>query len=177
MCKANKRKFIPKPLSDYERSISKSYEKRKSGSLGSNVPQLGAQKKQSIEPLVVVNQEQQGLLEFLKASKLTTTEITGSTDQVLQSGEFLIAPVVRWPYKASTNLVPPEIVPVLPTQIRRLHDLYMKAMVDLIWMQGAKFTDEDFLRGEGVIWINWEEVHQLYQKDALDISIISLWLL
>ena len=80
MCKANKRKFIPKPLSDYERSISKSYEKRKSGSLGSNVPQLGAQKKQSIEPLVVVNQEHQGLLEFLKASKLTTAKITGSTN-------------------------------------------------------------------------------------------------
>jgi len=82
MCKANKRKFIPKPLTDYEHSITKSYEKRKSGSSASDVPQLGAQKKQSIEPLVVVNQEHQGLLEFLKSSKLTTAEITGSIDQL-----------------------------------------------------------------------------------------------
>ena len=82
MCKANKRKFIPKPLTDYERSITKSYEKRKSGSSASDVPQLSAQKKQSIEPLVVVNQEHQGLLEFLKSSKLTTAEITGSIDQL-----------------------------------------------------------------------------------------------
>jgi len=37
----------------------------------------------------------------------------------------------------------------------------MKAMADLNFMQGTKFTDDDFLRGEGVIWINWEEVYQL----------------
>ena len=35
MCKANKKKFIP--LSDYDRSITKSFEKKKSGS-SSNVP-------------------------------------------------------------------------------------------------------------------------------------------
>ena len=107
----------------------------------------------------MVNQEQQGLLEFLKALKLTTTEITGSTDQVLQSGEFLIAPVVRWPYKEGTSLVPPDIVELLPTQMRMLHDLYMKAMRDCNFMQGAKITDEDFLRGEVIIWIDWEDVY------------------
>ena len=79
MCKANKKKFIQP--SDYDRSITKSFEKRKLGS-SSDVPQLGAQKKQSIEPLVVLNEKQQGLLAFLKSSKLTTTQITGSTDQV-----------------------------------------------------------------------------------------------
>ena len=57
-CESNKRKLIDKPLSDYNCSIKKSYEKRKSGSSLSDVPQLGAQKKQSIEPLVVLNQEQ-----------------------------------------------------------------------------------------------------------------------
>ena len=62
MCESNKRKFIDKPLSDYDRSIKKSYEKRKSGSSSFDVPQLGAQQKQSIEPLVILNQEQQGFL-------------------------------------------------------------------------------------------------------------------
>ena len=76
-----------------------------------------------------------------------------------------------------TSLLPPEIVPMLPTQMWRLHDSYMKVMADINFMQGARFTDDDFLRGEGVIWFNWEEVYQLNHQDALDISIVSLWLL
>jgi len=50
----------------------------------------------------------------------------------------------------------------------------MEAMSNLNFMQGAKFTSDDFLRGEGMIWFNWEEVYQLYHQDALDISIVSL---
>ena len=56
MCEANKRKFIPKePPSDYDRQIMKSYAKKQKQSRlsSSDVPQLGAQKKQSIEPLIV----------------------------------------------------------------------------------------------------------------------------
>jgi len=60
MYETNKKFILP---SDYDRSITKSFEKRKLGS-SSDVPQLGAQKKQSIEPLIVLNQEQQGLLAF-----------------------------------------------------------------------------------------------------------------
>ena len=55
MCEANKRKFIPRdPPSDYECTIIKNTEKKKrqSKSSSSDVPQFGAQKKQSIEPLV-----------------------------------------------------------------------------------------------------------------------------
>ena len=108
---------------------------------------------------------------------LTTDDITGSTDQLQQSGDFPIAPVVRWLFKLGTSLVPLEIVHALPTQMRRLHDLYMKAMTACDFMLGVKFSDDDFFRGEGIIWIEWEEVYQLYHQDALDISIISLWLL
>jgi len=176
---SNRRKFIePPPLSDYDRSIEKSYDKKKSGSSSSGVPQLGAQQKQSIEPLVVLNQEQQDSLGFLQSSKLTTDQITGASNQDLDPlKEYPIAPVVRWLYKEGTSLVPPEIVPMLPTQMRRLHDLYMKAMRDCNFMQGAKIGDEDFFRGEAIIWIDWEEVYQLYHQDALDISIVTLWLL
>ena len=43
MKESNRRKFIkPPPLSDYDRLIKKSYDKRKSGSSSSGVPQLGA---------------------------------------------------------------------------------------------------------------------------------------
>ena len=130
MKESNRRKFIEKlPLLDYDRSIKKSYDKRKSGSSSSGVPQLGAQQKQSIEPLLVLNQEQQDFLGFLQSAKLTTDEITGASNQDLDPlKEYLIAPVVKWHYKEGISLVPPDIVQLLPTQMRRLHDLYMKAM-------------------------------------------------
>ena len=80
MKEANRRKFIEKPLSDYNRSIKKSYQKSKSRSSLSDVPQLGAQEKESIQPLVVLNQEQQGFLGFLQSSRLTTDDITGASN-------------------------------------------------------------------------------------------------
>jgi hypothetical protein len=52
MTDANWRKFIPP--SDYDRSITNSYEKKKKSVGSSDVPQLGAQKKQSIQPLIVL---------------------------------------------------------------------------------------------------------------------------
>ena len=75
MSEANKRKFISKePPSDYDRQIMKSYEKKKRQSrlLSSNVPQLRAQKKQAIEPLIVEQTpKQQDFITFLKESNLT----------------------------------------------------------------------------------------------------------
>jgi len=137
-----------------------------------------AQQKQSIEPLVVLNQEQQDSLGFLQSSKLTTDQITGASNQDPDpQKDYPIAPVVKWPFKEGTSLVPLEIVPLLPMQMRRLHDLYMKAVRYCNFMQGAKIGDEDFFRGEAIIWTDWEEVYQLYHQDSLDISIVTLWLL
>ena len=108
MKESNRRKFINKPpLSDYDRLIKKSYDKRKSGSSSSGVPQLGAQQKQSIEPLVVLNQEQQGFLGFLQSAKLTTDQITWALNQDLDlEKDYPIALVVRWPYKEAPALSP-----------------------------------------------------------------------
>ena len=85
--------------------------------------------------------------------------------------------MVKWHYKEGTSLVPPDIVQLLPTQMRRLQDFYMKAMRECNFMQGAKIGDEDFFPGDAIIWIDWEEVYQLYHQDALDISMVALWLL
>jgi hypothetical protein len=69
MTDTNRRKFIPP--SDYDRSITKSYEKKKKSSGSSDVSQLGAQKKQSIEQLVVLPTEQEGLIAFLGTSRIS----------------------------------------------------------------------------------------------------------
>jgi hypothetical protein len=60
MTDANRRKCIP--------PSAKSFEKKKKFAGLSDVSQLGAQKKQSIEPLVVLPTEQQGLIAFLGTS-------------------------------------------------------------------------------------------------------------
>ena len=111
MCEANKRKFILKdPPSDYDRTIMKTTKKkkRKSKSSPSDVPQLRAQKKQSIEPLAVgQTTQQEDFVTFLKESNLTAAQIAGGED--IPKDDV----VVKWTYELGKSLVPPEVVSVL----------------------------------------------------------------
>ena len=107
ICEANKRKFILKDTpSDYDHTIMKTAEKkkRKSKSLSSSdAPQLRAQKKQSIEPLVVgQTTQQQDFVTFLKESNLTAAQITGG--QEIPKAEV----VVKWTFDLGKSLVPPK---------------------------------------------------------------------
>ena len=83
---------------------------------------------------------------FLKESNLTAVQIVGGED--IPKADV----VVKWTYELGKSLVPPEVV--FPTQMYKLHQYYMRAMADCIFMQGAKIKDDDFLRGEAIIWIN-----------------------
>ena len=75
------------------------------------------------------------------------------------------------------SLIPPELVHELPMHMRRLHQWYMDASPHGQYMQGVKIRNEDFSHGEDMIWLNFDKLYQLYHQDALDISLISLWLL
>jgi plasmid maintenance system antidote protein VapI len=44
-------------------------------------------------------------------------------------------------------------------------------------MLGLQIKDEDYFGDEDAIWLNFEELYQLYHKDALGISFFSTWLL
>ena len=85
--------------------------------------------------------------------------------------------VVKWTYEIGKTLVPPEVVSFLATQMYKPHQHYMRTMADCIFMQGAKIKDDDFLWGEAIIWINWEEIYQLFHQEDLDISMVGLWVL
>ena len=114
---------------------------------------------------------QQDFVTFLKESNLAAAQIAGGED--IPKADV----VVKWTYELSKSLVPPEVVSVLPTQMYKLHQHYMRTMADCIFMQGAKIKDDDFLWGEAIIWINWEEVYQLFHQEDLDISMVGLWVL
>jgi hypothetical protein len=169
MTDANRRKFIPP--SDYDRSITKLYKKKKKSAGSSDVPQLEAQKKQSIEPLVVLPTEQQGPIAFLGTSHLSAAQVAGCDKIVTHPG------VATWKYEFCKSLVPSEVVHVLPMQMRRLHDYYMLVSSHNDCMVSVHIKDEDYFRGEGAMWLYFEELYQLYHQDALDISFVSTWLL
>ena len=85
--------------------------------------------------------QEQDFVTFLKESNLTAAQIAGGED--IPKADV----VVKWTFEIGKTLVPPEVVSVLPTQMYKLHQHYMRAMADCIFMQGAKIKDDDFLWG------------------------------
>jgi hypothetical protein len=103
MAEVNRKKFILP--SDYSRWITKSFEKEKSAGSSSDVPHLGAYKKQSIPPLVVLPADQQELIDFMKGSGLSAAKVAGRKNVAIHLG------VARWKYEFGKSLVPIELVP------------------------------------------------------------------
>ena len=85
--------------------------------------------------------QQQDFVTFFKESNLTAVQITGGED--IPKADV----VVKWTYELGKSLVPPEVVSMFSTQMYKLHQHYMRAMADCIFMQGTKIKDDDFLRG------------------------------
>jgi hypothetical protein len=74
-------------------------------------------------------------------------------------------------------LVRPEELPHLPTMMQRLHDWYLEAS-----KQGSNYIiagikDEHYFNGDEEIYIDFEELFQLYNQDAIDKSIVSCYCL
>jgi hypothetical protein len=115
----------------------------------------------------VLPTEQQGIIDFVGTSHLSAAQVAGR-DEIITHLR-----VARWKYEFCKSLVPAEVVHVLPTEMRRLHDYYMLTSSRNDCMLGARIKDEDYFHGEDVIWLYFEELYQLYHQDALDISFVS----
>ena len=101
---------------------------------------------------------------------------TGLTPKQIIAGEIPKASV-RWPFKMGQPLVLPELVKELPTQMYKLHEWYMKKSNNDMTMVAIKIRDDDYFCGEDLIWLEFLELYQLYQQDALDIYILTCWVL
>ena len=44
-------------------------------------------------------------------------------------------------------------------------------------MFGVKYCDHDFFRGEDDFWVYFENLYHIYHQQALDASIITIWVL
>nr|AAX92859.1 transposon protein, putative, CACTA, En/Spm sub-class [Oryza sativa Japonica Group]ABA92604.1 transposon protein, putative, CACTA, En/Spm sub-class [Oryza sativa Japonica Group] len=149
-------------LSDYDRTLKKAYSAK-----SKPVPQLGEQPNQEVEPLVTG--EEIGIKDFISDTGLTT-------DQFLRGAPIPKAEV-KYKYELGKPLVKPEQLQSLPTQIYKFHQPYVEMSATGREMIGARIRDMDFLQGEDILWINFKGIYELYELDALDVSIMSCWIL
>ncbi|BAD52539.1 hydroxyproline-rich glycoprotein -like [Oryza sativa Japonica Group] len=149
-------------LSDYERTLKNAYSGK-----SKLVPQLGEQPNQEIEPLVTG--EDMTIEEFIIDTGLTTDQLLGV--EPIEKAEL------KYMYELGKPLVKPELVQSLPTQMYKFHQLYMEMSATGREMIGARIRDLDFLQGDDILWINFKGIYEVYQLDALDVSIMSCWIL
>nr|TKW39630.1 hypothetical protein SEVIR_1G191800v2 [Setaria viridis] len=69
------KKVVKEPMSDYDRSITKSYQKNKRS--GFTIPQLGEQSLRSVDPLKVLSKEYEVVAKFIASTNLTKAQLLG----------------------------------------------------------------------------------------------------
>ncbi|XP_066160586.1 uncharacterized protein [Oryza sativa Japonica Group] len=59
----------------------------------------------------------------------------------------------------------------------KFHEWYMEMSAKGREMFGVRIRNPDFLQGEDVLWLHFKDVFDLYHLDALDVSLLSAWIL
>ena len=108
--------------------------------------------------------------EFLRETGFTLQQAAGIAD-------IPIGKVVAHPFKLGKPLVTEEEEINLGTQMFNLHRWYMRMSNEEMDMFGVKYRDHDFYRGEDDFWVYFELLHHIYHRQALDVSIITIWVL
>jgi hypothetical protein len=96
---------------------------------------------------------------------LTAGQIDG-TEEIL-----VLAPIAR-KYVAGKPLVTPEQLRALPTQMRHLHEWYMREVKLGRESLMVKVKEEHYFH-ECEVWIHLLELFQLFNMDSLDKSLVS----
>jgi hypothetical protein len=93
--------------------------------------------------------------------------------------DILGAQVVGLPYEFGKPFVTKDEEINLGTQMHRFHRWYLRISKekDSKQMFGVKYHDHDFFTGEDDFWVNFEDVHAIYHRDSLDISLITIGIL
>jgi hypothetical protein len=138
------------PLSDYERSLDKSYkESRKAKRAGKDIAQLRQQSKQSIDPLVVEGDcanaqgspiDKEALEDFLATTGLTAEQLIGGASIPTKDYD------IYQTYVYGQNLVNPKYCSSLCTQMFLLNKWYLKVTAndEAAWLV-ARVRPEHYL--------------------------------
>ena len=156
------------PLSDYDCQIIKSWEKP-SNRRRNQIPQLGQQSKQSIPPLKVLSEKDAATAQFVLESGLTKAQLLEEAPIEVHLGAN------KKPFVLGEPLMWEELIPTLPTRMRELHAWYLKVSASKDVVFRARVQDRHFHRGMDDIWIEFENLYDLYHQDALDKSLLSVF--
>ena len=89
------------------------------------------------------------------------------------------APKIAYQYRYGAPLLEHEsMIKDLPTKMRRLHNWYMQASAEekSSWIY-AQFKQEHYGHGDGFVLVEFPELFQFYQEDALDKTLVSAYCL
>jgi len=183
------KQFEPPPektgLSDYERSICKSFQKGSSSSsggkkCGKTVPQLGEQRVQSIAPLKVSTEQQEMIPTDQQREAARTAGISVEQYIAIQAGDAALPTepdIEARIYAKGEPLVNEEEEKLLQTQMRNLHQWYKREIMPFD-LHGIMFLVKQEYFHHGIeMWIANEELFQLFHQKALDKSLVSCYCL
>jgi hypothetical protein len=88
--------------------------------------------------------------------------------------------VDRWKskYEYNQSLYNPRKLSELGTQMRTLNDWYLQQCgMNAIEYIDVKVRNHHYFRGNDIIWVHFDELHQLCHMDSLDKSLISYYCL
>jgi hypothetical protein len=195
MKEATKKK-VPELKTNYERSLSKSLEKkRRGGSPSSYIASDESKKKQptkqkeaSTSSTYVASgldakeralaemptEDIVNLIAFVQESGVSVEAALGHAEPPSPDKNF----VPRWPFKLGEPMVRPELITKLPTKMHAFHKWYMTISAKKEDMFGMLVRPEDFSNeGEKVIWLEFKDIYEVYQLDALNTDLIIAWCL
>ena len=172
---------VKKRRSDYERSISKSFHQQKnqqssltgSNKCGKTVPRLGEQAVQSIPPLKASTEKA-----VTDANREMAREMGITVEQLLGMEEvpaFNVNELAR-KYVPGEPLVSKDEEKLLSTQMRNLHEWYLREIKVGRESLMVKVKPEHYYH-EKDVWIENEELFQLFNQKALDKSLVSCYCL
>jgi hypothetical protein len=168
-----------KSRSSTSASVSKS--SKSASKKRSDVPQLGQQAKQSIPPLKVLSENIPSLVQrqSLEEAKKWMAEWNMSVEEVLASQDERFSKAVVAPkpkFVMEGPLVSKERLEDLPTNMRYLHAWYINETKNERIMIVASVPQEYYGRPEE-IYVDFDELFQMYNCDTLDKSLMSCYCL
>ena len=140
----DERRRVPEepPLSDYDRMALKKHKQKQKQKVGSTIPQLGTQSKQSVLPLKVPSKLEQNLLVFGQETCLTPAQLRGEDHIQVHEGAG------RSPYEVGKPLLWPELLKHLPTRMYALHKWYMQTSATGTLFLEVRIEDQHYFRGK-----------------------------
>ena len=116
--------------------------------------------------LKVLSKEDEAIAEFVVETGLSKAQLLGKEKVPLHEGSG------RKPFVLGEPLMWLELIDMLPTRMRELNEWYMKYSKESI-MFAAHIKDSHFHRGMDDVWIELENLWDLYHQDTLDKSLFS----